>query len=478
MNNILLVEPKSPDVNIFSKFKMPRIGPAILGTLAEQAGYAVRIVYQETVEVTSDHILWADVIGFSLTTSTSKEGYRLAALARSLDRYREKPAVIVFGGVHPTFRPEEALLHGDYVFRGEAEEGFVPFLNVLKNGGTLTDIPGLSRWKGEEITHNNLPTKRVDMDSLPSPNWKLYEEFQTYIGGVMTSRGCPYDCNFCSVTAMFGRKYRMRSIDNIMEDLRSIDSKHIFFYDDHFLANPVRTENLLRRIIEEQGKTIHVEAFSAQVRVEIAKYPRILDLMKQAGFTTLYIGFESVNNKTLELYNKGQNLDQIIESIKEIKKRGLWIHGMFVLGSDADTEQTFAETVRFSRKNKINSVQFLILTPFPGTRQFKEFEAEQRVLSYDWNRYDGFQAVYLPKNITPYQLQKGNLKAMLRFYNWPRIISSIVRLRLYQAAIRLYGRISLLSWLKSNKRILRKLKLDDQYLFLPIQHFRNRIVST
>jgi len=478
--NILLVEPKSPDVHIYSKFKLPRMGLAILGTMAKQAGYSVRIVFQETTDVTSEHILWADVIGFSLTTSTAQEGYRLAEVARSLDQYRPKPAVIVFGGVHPTFLPEEALRYGDYVFRGEAEPAFVPFLDTLNtaagkdnpagrdNRADFDHIPGLSRRADGSVRHNPLSEQAVDMDSLPVPDWDLFEGLHSDIGGVMTSRGCPYDCSFCSVTAMFGREYRMRSLEKIIADLAASSSRHVFFYDDHFLANPGRTEKLLRRIIAERGRSISVREFSAQVRVEIARYPRILDLMKEAGFTTLYIGFESVNSETLKLYNKKQSLSQIIESIREIRKRGIWIHGMFVLGSDADTNRTFSETVRFARRNRIDSVQFLILTPFPGTRQFREFEAERRMLSYDWSRYDGFQAVYLPKLITPYQLQKGNLWAMLRFYTWPRVISSIMRLRIFEAVVRLYGRISLLTWFNHNRELLRRLKRDDEVFFLPL----------
>jgi len=467
--NILLIEPKSPDVHIFSKFKLPRMGLAILGTQAKNAGYRVRIIYQQTVEVNSEHILWADVIGFSLTTSTAQEGYRLASVVRSLDQYRKEPAVIVFGGVHPTFLPEESLQHGDYVFRGEAEPGFTNFLNALNGDGDLVRIPGLSWISEEGIRHNEMAEEQVDMDSLPTPDWSLFEGLNTDLTGVMTSRGCPYNCSFCSVTAMFGRNYRMRSIDNIIADLAATKARHVFFYDDHFLANPHRTETLLRRMISEQEHSIHVRDFSAQVRVEIAKYPHILDLMKEAGFSTLYIGFESVNEETLRLYNKKQNLKNIVQSIREIRKRGIWIHGMFVLGSDADTARTFPETVRFARRNKIDSVQFLILTPFPGTRQYETFEAEQRMLSREWKRFDGFQAVYLPKLITPYQLQKWNFVAMLRFYTWPRVVSSIMRLRVYEAVIRLYGRISLITWYRHNRTLLKKLKRDDRYLFLPVK---------
>jgi radical SAM superfamily enzyme YgiQ (UPF0313 family) len=306
------------------------------------------------------------------------------------------------------------------------------------------------------------------MDSLPTPNWELFEGFRTKIGGVMTSRGCPYNCSFCSVTAMLGRDYRMRSIEKIIDDLAATEASHVFFYDDHFLANPPRTRRLLERIIEEKGRRISVKDFSAQVRVNIAAYPDILDLMKKANLHTLYIGFESVNRETLELYNKHQSLRQIVDSIREIKKRGLWIHGMFVLGSDADREETFVETVKFAKKNRIDSVQFLILTPFPGTRQFQEFEKEGRVFSYDWSRYDGFQAVYIPRYLSPYRLQLGTYRAMRRFYTWTRILSSLSRAKLYQAAVRLYGNLSLKKWYRHNRRRLLRLKMDDRFLFAPL----------
>jgi radical SAM superfamily enzyme YgiQ (UPF0313 family) len=466
MLNILLIEPKSPELNIYSKFKMPRIGAALLGTIARDAGYSVRIIYQEAVPVTAEQLLWADVVGFSATTSTVEEGFRLSRYARDLARRsgRRQP-LILFGGVHPTFHPEECLEYADYVFRGEADATFLPFLEAVRRGESAEATPGLS-WRDREgrFRHNHI-AERVDMDSIPVPDWSLFEDFSPNIAGVMGSRGCPHDCSFCSVTAMLGRKYRMRSVDNVLQDLAASPSPHVFFYDDHFAANPARTEELLRRIIAGRGTVHQVRDFSAQVRAEIAKFPHLLDLMREAGFTTLYIGFESVDPETLRLYNKKQDLDQITASISAIRKRGMWIHGMFVFGSDADDESTFRRTVRFARENRIDSVQFLILTPFPGTRQYTQLAEEGRLLPSRWSRFDGFNAVHLPKRISPYRLQAGNLRAMRRFYTWPRILRDLTLLRFRHFVIRLYGRTTLDGWARHNRTVLKRMEEGERGLF-------------
>ncbi len=467
IKNILLVEPKSPDFNIFSLFKIPRLGVAVLGTLAKNAGYNVKIVYSEAVALKQEHILWADLVGFSMITSTAPEGYRLARMVKALDKKHGGNRPIVFGGVHVTFKPEEALEEGDYVFRGEADMTFVPFLDQLNNGGDVSAIPGVSFYSGERIVHNPLPEERTSMEEVPSPDWSLFVDYTPTLGIAMTSRGCPYDCSFCSVTPMFGRKYRMRPIDLIIEDLASVETNNVFFYDDHFTADKKRTKELLHRIIEERGKRHHVRTFSAQVRSDIAKDPELLDLMAEAGFKTLFIGLESVNPESLKLYNKAQNVEDIIYSIKEIHKRKMRIHGMFVFGSDADKMETFSETVRFAKKSEIETVQFLILTPLPGSKHYAALEREKRILSSDWSRYDAFNAVYLPKNLSPYELQKGMLRAMKRFYSPLSIIRWLLRGKTAVVLFQLYGYITLRLWIWNNGRVLKKMKRDSKEIFLP-----------
>jgi radical SAM superfamily enzyme YgiQ (UPF0313 family) len=259
----------------------------------------------------------------------------------------------------------------------------------------------------------------------------------------------------------------MRSEDLIMQDLAAIENKHVFFYDDNFAANKKRTKNLLKRIIKERNKTHHIQNLSAQVRVEVARDPELLDLMKEAGFTTFYIGFESVNPRTLKLYNKEQTLEDIKDSIKEIHKRSIKIHGMFVFGSDADGKETFKETLTFVKQNKIETVQFLIITPLPGTRHYKELDNEGRILCYEWERYDAFNAVFLPRKMSPYHLQLWTIKAMKSFYTIRRILKNLVKGRVFLAFLYAYGWLTLVKWSKNNKKIIKKLQEDSCKVFVP-----------
>ena len=211
VKNILLVEPKSADFNIFSMFKIPRMGLAILGTLAKEKGYTVRVIYEEIITLKREHIEWADVIGISLTTSTAPRGYKLARSCRAVEGEDGKHRPIIFGGVHPTFEAEESIREGDFVMRGEAEQTFLQFLDAI-SGGTEADfasIPGLVWRRGDDIIYNPMPEKRVEMSSVPEPDWNLLEDYDistSNLEPMMTSRGCPFECSVCSVTQMLGKQ--------------------------------------------------------------------------------------------------------------------------------------------------------------------------------------------------------------------------------------------------------------------------------
>ncbi|RME67064.1 MAG: radical SAM protein, partial [Nitrospirae bacterium] len=279
-----------------------------------------------------------------------------------------------------------------------------------------------------------------DLDSLPQPDYSLVHGWtKSNVYALYTSRGCPYNCKFCSVIQMFGRKYRYKSVEKTLEELRcaaKINRSVKFIVDDNFAANRARTKEILQSLIEEKVKL----RWSAQVRVEVAKDPELLRLMADSGCYNLYIGFESVNPDTLKAFNKSQDLKDIVECIKKVKDHGIHIHGMFVLGADTDTVGTIYKTAEFASSVGIDTVQFMNLIPLPGTPFFKEMREQKRIIHTDWSKYDGHHVVFLPKNMTPLELQLETIRAMARFYSWGYVLRNLVHLEPFYAMLGIYAK--------------------------------------
>ena len=214
------------------------------------------------------------------------------------------------------------------------------------------------------------------LDELPFPDLELihgYENMKTM--PIMTSWGCPFHCNFCSVTAMFGRKYRFRSAENIIAELKQRKPRKIFFYDDNLAADKKRLKELCQRMLDEDI----VVPWSAQMRTDVVRDPELLDLMHRTGCFRAYLGLESVNQETLDAFDKHQSVDDIVQAIRILHEHGIESHGMFVLGADTDTMQSVRETVKFAMKNHIDTIQLAALTPLPGTPLYDELDAAGRI---------------------------------------------------------------------------------------------------
>lgn len=231
---------------------------------------------------------------------------------------------------------------------------------------------------------------------------------------MITSRGCPFDCDFCSVTQMFGRAYRTNPIDRVIEDCKKLDRKRVFIYDDNFTANVKRSHELMDRLITEGIKM----KWSAQVRVDVARDESLVSKMSKAGCKRVYVGFESVNPKTLVNFNKRQSVADIERAIKVFHDNNIRIHGMFIFGSDEDDQSVFEPTLEFCNKNRIDTVQYSALTPLPGTYTYNRFKKEGRLLHQDWKYYDGIHAVFRPKKMTAFELQDGIIKTYKDFYSY------------------------------------------------------------
>ena len=450
MKKIIFIEPKPPDFHIFSRMPLPRLGTVLLGTILKEKGYSVKSYVESVGELELEDVLTADAVGISTITSTSSRAYEIARIVR-------KAGIPVFmGGPHVTYMPDEALEVCDYVLRGEADETIVDFIKALETGSGFETITGLSYKKDGQVIHNKTTAYCKDLDKLPCPDFSIVNGLEKdvhkhlTITPIMTSRGCPFDCSFCSVTGMFGQQYRFKSKEKVIEELqlhKDNGGGWVFFYDDNFAANKKRTKELLRLMIEKNL----TPKWTAQVRADVAKDPELLDLMKRSNCHTVYIGFESVNPETLKAYNKKQSVDDIEVCIKKLHEHGIRIHGMFVFGSDEDTVETINQTVTFTKKNDLESVQFMILTPLPGTSFFRDMEKQNRFISKDWSLYDAHHVVFEPKKMTYHELQAETVKATAKFYSMGQIIKRALKLHMFNVSIKLYGRNLTKKWAKKNQ---------------------------
>jgi radical SAM superfamily enzyme YgiQ (UPF0313 family) len=450
IKKIIFIETSPPNVHVFSKVPLPRLGTILLGTKLKEAGYDVKSYVEELHDLDLKDVLSADAVGISTITSTSKRSYEIADMLRSVGMR------VFMGGPHVTFMPDEALEHCDYVVRGEGDDNILDFVKALEANKGFEKIDGLSYRRDGKIFHNKTTSFCKNLDTLPIPDYTIVKGLEVNahkkfpITPIMTSRGCPYDCSFCSVTEMFGRKYRFRSKELVLEELRinkENGGKWVFFYDDNFIANRKRTKELLSLMIEKKI----TPKWTAQVRVEVAKDPELLDLMKRSGCHTVYIGFESINPATLELYNKSQSVEDIENCIKILHDNGIRIHGMFVFGSDHDTVDTIRKTMLFAKKNELQSIQFLMLTPLPGTKLYFDLDKEKRIINKDWSLYDAHHVVFTPKHMTYYQIQTETMRATKEFYSLGQIFKAVGKFDLFNIAVKIYGYKLTRQWFRTHK---------------------------
>ncbi len=419
---VVFIEPRSSGTNVYSMLRMPLLGPVYLGTILKNRGHEVEI-YNEDIYTPDYSKLNADLIGISILTSTARRGYEIA-------KKFPKDKVII-GGVHASLLPSEASQYARQTVVGEAEE----VIAGIAEGGIKDPI---------------IYAKPIqNLDSLPQPDFSLIKGYKANaLLPISTSRGCPFDCSFCSVTKIFGRKFRFRSAQNVIEELRTREAKQFFFCDDNFTAYPKRALILMDLMLKNK-----IRDWSCQVRCDVAKSNDMLDLMARSGCKLVCIGFESINRKTLEAYDKKQSVEDIVHAIRSFHKKKIKIHGMFVLGSDNDDAQTVWDTFKFAVNQKIDTIQMSILTPFPGTKINQELETQKRIFSRDWSLYDGQHIVFRPKLLAAKELQINVLNAYLKFYSLSRSFTLLFKLRLRNAVFYFMGHSILKRWVSSNRKM-------------------------
>ncbi len=381
--------------------RMPPMALLVLAAHARRHGWDVRVVDENYERLPAER---PDLAALTVWTSTAPRSYRLA------DGYRELGVPVVLGGVHPSLMPGEALRHADSVVCGEADAVFGTVLDDAAAGRLQPLYQG--HWDGME----SVPTVDEWIDLLRRWPITRYAPMNT----LQTTRGCRFNCDFCSVIRINGRGSRHREPDQVVEELRILkrrgqrvgDFTYVFLLDDDLAADLDYAADLLATI--ERSK-VHV-TWGAQASIGLARNTELLDLAARTGCRALFTGFESVSRESLVECNKKNRPGQYGELVDRIHRRGISVEGGFIFGFDHDGPEVFDETADAVDRIGVDVAHFSILTPYPGTHTFSRMMADHRITSFDWKRYNLYQAVFTPARMTAADLEGGMRRAYRRFY--------------------------------------------------------------
>lgn len=393
MAKLLLIHPttriQNADMGNTDSLGMPPLNLGYIAALTPD-DWEIEIVdeYIDTLDVTKK----VDLVGITATTSTAMRAYEICSL------YKEKNIPIVMGGIHATLMPDEAVKYADAVVVGEAESVWGKVLNDVKNKKLK------KKYVGERLSLNNIPQPRRDLFS---------DKYM--MDTIQTTRGCPFDCDYCSITSMYGNIYRRRPVNDVLDELETLKKKIIYFIDDNFFgtgkAGEQRTIELAKGMIQRKIKKF----WATQASLNIADHPEALKWAYKSGCRSIYVGIESIYANTLEQMKKVVNFKLsaigMKKAIKTIQKHGIAVIGAFIFGNDTDNISVFKPTLDFMISSNINSVQIGILTPLPATKLKEKLEKENRIIynNYpeDWDRYDTDHVTFKTKNISTIDLVRG-----------------------------------------------------------------------
>jgi radical SAM superfamily enzyme YgiQ (UPF0313 family) len=380
---ILLISPSKNSAVKKPRFLMiPQLALHLIAGLTPPQ-HQVKIVEEELEEVDLEQ--HCDLVGISCMTSNSARAYLLAR------EFRKRGVKVVLGGVHPTILPEEAGQHADSVVVGEAEGVWERLLRDAQQG------------RLEARYHEPHPSleRYVPIGRRQGAHRTLFN-----VVPIMTTRGCPYNCEFCCVHDIFGRRVRHVPVPNVVRDIRESGGRTFIFLDDNIVGDAGYARELFRAI-----RPLGIR-WVGQATLAFAQDEELLALARDSGCVALFFGLESVSESKLRGLRKSiKELAGIREALDTVKAHGIYLHASVIFGFDEDTYDTFPDTLAFLEANRISSASINILTPYPGTEVFRRFRQEGRLLTEEWTHYDHSTVVFRPKNMSALELQAGRLWA-------------------------------------------------------------------
>jgi len=358
-------------------------------------------VFDENIE-DIDYGWGADLAGISVRTSFAMRAYGIA------DEYRRRGVKTVLGGIHPSMCTEESLEHADAVVVGEAEEVWQALLDDANKG---------------ELKRTYVAQGHCDVTAYGPPDRSVLKRDMYFTDVLQTTKGCPFHCEFCSVHAFDGTGIRNKTVEQVIGEIEYMQGsslgykrKPIFFADDNIIANKKFSRELFKALIPYKVK------WGCQASINVSKDDETLQLMKDSGCGSMLIGLESVSRENLSRMDKGVNLrHDYASAIKKIQSYGIRVDGSFIVGYDFDTPESFDELIAFIEETKMLTPLINILTPFPGTKLFKRFEEEGRILHKDWSKYDTKTVVFKHPTMSADELLRGFRKVIRQVYSFESI---------------------------------------------------------
>ncbi len=387
---LLLVSPcRDENIRFARSLRIPQIALNIIASLTP-LHYDIKILEEEIEEVDLDEE--CDIVGISTMTSNAPRAYRMA------QEFKKRGRTVVMGGVHPTVLPEEAIHYSDSVVIGEAEDTWSTLLNDFEHG----NLQRFYKSSHPDVSHYPLPNRELTPKSSGLFN----------VMPIVTTRGCPYDCDFCAVPKFFGRKLRSLPVEKVVCDIKASKGKIFLFLDDNIIGRPKYAKELFKALEPLKIRWV------GQASMSFVKDTELMRLAAKSGCSVLFFGLESVSTEALKRMGKSiKQLEANEDAIKKIKDYGIVFHASMVFGFDEEDKSIFAETLEFLVRNKISTVSFNVLTPYPGTRIYDRLKKEGRLLTEDWKYYDHNSVVFKPKNMTPRELMEGHLWTRKHFYS-------------------------------------------------------------
>ncbi len=371
----------------------------------------------------------ADIVGITAYTATVRRAYEIAAA------YRERHVPTVIGGIHASMLPDEALRFCDTVVVGEAEEVWPQVLRDFENGQLRRIYSG----------------GLVDLAKLPIPRRDLLTQERYRWGSIQTSRGCPMDCSFCSVSVFNGRRFRRRPLNAVLEELASLPQRRVLIADDNICGYSKEDVAWAREFFERIRERRLRKVFFAQAPISFGEHPDLVRTAYRAGLRIVLVGIESVNAESLSAFNKRVNLraaeqDRVRELIRNIRTGGVAVLGAFILGTDDDDKDVFHGTLEFVRSAHIDALQLTKPTPLPGTRLWSEMEQSGRMLTRDypreWDEFRFTKLVFAPRKMTVDQVYRGFTYLRREYYRTRetirRTLSTLVATKSIAATVLAY----------------------------------------